>query len=419
MRFFILAFLVTTSLFGDDAIQQQNIFILKFIVLLVVLLIVMPFVLKKVREHGPKYKKKELPPLEQFESIEEKLEARKEKLKPRYEKEIEVDPLEIELEALLMERSVPEADIPRLSPMYRRYLEVKTGRLELITASFTFSEVLDTVIQRLRKAEEDRNFEVVFDIAPDVPSQIIGDEVKLIELLFYIIQNVIIKSETYLIKLQIKRLNLGDDALHLEFYIPNGTNDYESQKLDIFTPFEGNNTETNLELYLAKSYANMLHGDVNFVQEDAHSSAFIVEVKLYMPNPDELRHYRLPSKTMIGHSVLVVDDHNESALAVKKMFEYFRNEVDLLSSKELFLAIEILDDYDIVVIQERFYAKLLNSKLLEIKKERPIKAVSLNKNDDFTHTNEETLALLDGQLTKPATVQKVYDLLVTLYTEKV
>ena len=78
----------------------------------------------------------------------------------------------------------------------------------------------------------------------------------------------------------------------------------------------------------------------------------------------------------------------------------------------------MLDDYDIVVIQERYYAKHLNKKLLSIKEDRNIKAVSLNKNEGFKHSNEETIMLLDAELTKPVTVQKVFDLLVTLYSDK-
>ena len=115
---------------------------------------------------------------------------------------------------------------------------------------------------------------------------------------------------------------------------------------------------------------------------------------------------------------MIVDYHTASALAIQKMFEYFKNEVDVLSSKELFSAIEMLEDYDIVVIQERYFAKHLNAKLNEIKSSRDIKAVSLNKKESFTHSDSETLALLDGEMSKPVTVQKVFDLLVSLYQEK-
>jgi len=418
MRQILLLTFLTALLYADTAVQEENIFILKFIALGVILLIIMPFVLRKLRAMKPKFHKRELPPLEQFEvPVNSEIKLKRDETEPEPE-EVVIDPLEMELEHLLNEHSVAEENIARVSLMYRKYLEVTMGRAEAMTGSFAFSEVLDEVIKRLNIQLSEENFEVVYDIAADVPSKIIGDEIKFIDILYYLIQNVVINSDTYLIEVKIKRLNFGDDALHLEIHIPNGENNFSEEKLDIFTPFEGGETETDLELFLAKSYANLMHGDVNFNVEESNNSAFVVEVKLYMPNPGELRHYRLPSKSMIEHSVLVVDDHTESALAVKKMFEYFKNEVDVLSSKELFAALEMLDDYDIVVIQERYYAKHLNKKLLSIKEDRNIKAVSLNKNEGFKHSNEETIMLLDAELTKPVTVQKVFDLLVTLYSDK-
>jgi len=418
MRQILLLTFLTSLLSADNAVQEENIFILKFIALGVIFLIVMPFVLRKIRAMKPKFHKRELPPLEQFEvPIDSDIKLKRDETEPEPE-EVVIDPLDMELEHLLNEHSVAEDDIARVSLMYRKYLEITMGRAEVMTGSFAFSEVLDEVIKRLNNQLREENFEVVYDIAADVPSKIIGDEIKFIDILYYLIQNVVLNSDTYLIEVKIKRLNFGDDALHLEIHIPNGDNNFSEEKLDIFTPFEGGETETDLELFLAKSYANLMHGDVNFNVEATNDSAFVVEVKLYMPNPGELRHYRLPSKSMIEHSVLVVDDHTESALAVKKMFEYFKNEVDVLSSKELFVALEMLDDYDIVVIQERYYAKHLNKKLLSIKENRNIKVVSLNKNEGFKHSNEETIMLLDAELTKPVTVQKVFDLLVSLYSNK-
>ena len=92
--------------------------------------------------------------------------------------------------------------------------------------------------------------------------------------------------------------------------------------------------------------------------------------------------------------------------------------MDVLSSKELFSALEMLDDYDIVGIQERYFAKHLNAKIETIKSSRVLKTVSLNKNEAFEHSDSETISLLDGEISKPVTVQKVFDLLVSLYQEK-
>ncbi len=389
---------------------------MKIIGVVILILIVMPIILRQLRNLAPTAERHIPLPVEKETNPKKK----KKSLKPEADEEDETprDPLDIALESLFNEHRVPQEKRESFAPLYRRYLELKMGKVEIKTGSFDFNTVLDAVMTKVHTLQSDRNFEIVFDMDANVPSQLIGDAERMEETLFFLIQNVVLKSSSYLIEIQIKRLNLGDGALHLEFYISYDKDNYQEEKLDIFTPFTEGATQTGLELYLAKEYARLMNGDVTFEPEGENDSAFMVNLKLFMPNPSEMRHYRLPSKTMIGHSVLIVDDHTASALAIQKMFEYFKNEVDVLSSKELFSALEMLEDYDIVVIQERYFAKHLNAKLEAIKSKRVIKAVSLNKNEVFKHSDAETKALLDGEMSKPVTVQKVFDLLVSLYQEK-
>ncbi len=417
---YLCSSLVSSTLSAQQTLQEarveENLFILKLIGVVILILIVMPFILRQLRNLAPKTE------LRTIEPHHHETKVVKKKKRPSVEEPEEVetpkDTVEIALETLFNERRVPQESRAAFAPLYREYVELQLGKVEVRTGSFDFNTALDAVMTRVHRLGNDRNFEIVLDIDANVPSQLIGDAERMEEILFFVIQYVVLKSHAYLIEVKIKRLNLGDGALHLEFYISYDKDNYQKEKLDIFTPFAEGATQTGLELYLAKEYARLMHGDVTFEPEGENDSAFMVTLKLFMPNPSEMRHYRLPSKTMIGHSILIVDDHRASALAIQKMFEYFKNEVDVLSSKELFTALEMLDDYDIVVIQERYYAQHLNKSLNAIKAKRTMKAVSLNKNEVFVHNDPETKALLDGELKKPVTVQKVFDLLVALYQEQ-
>jgi len=418
--FLLFSLALTTTLYAQKTLQEiradENLFIMKLIGIVVLILIAMPFALRKFRStYKVEQSEYRAPAQKQPKPTKEKKKKKKEE--PQEEEKV-VDPVDAALERLFNERRIPQEKRESLSPVYRNYIELKMGKVEVSTGSFDINTVFDKVMTRVHSLEADRNFEIVFDIDAAVPSQLIGDAERMEETLFYVIQNVVVKSSSYLIELQIKRLNMGDGALHLEIYIPYNKDNFQEEKLNIFTPFVEGTTASGLELYLAKEYARLMHGDITFEPYNENDSAFMVTLKLYMPNPSEMRHYRLPSKTMINHTILIVDDHAESALAIKKMFEYFKNEVEVLSSKELFSALEMLDDYDIVVIQERFFSKQLIAKIDKIKSERVLKAVSLNRTEIFEHTDMEIINILDSELTKPVTVQKVFDLLVSLYQEK-
>ena len=389
----------------SEARVEENMFVMKIIGVLILILIIMPFILRQLKSLVPKTEKAK--PHMNFDEDDEV----KKKSKKQEEEVTNIDPVAYALETLFDQRAVPPEKREAYTPLYRKYVELKMGEVDVRTGSFYIDSVLNAVMERVHQLDDERNFEVVFDMDANVPSQIIGDAERMEEILFYLIQNVVQKSDTYIVEVKIKRQDFGDAVLHLEFHIGCGEEMMEVN----FEAFLDKKSETGLELYLAKEYAKLLGGDVSFEQGHGKRKTLLVKLKLYMPNPSEMRHYRLPSKTMIGHSVMIVDDHKESALAIQKMFEYFKNEVELLSSKELFLALEMLEDYDIVVIQERYFAKHLLDRLEKIKPECGVKVVSLNKNEAFKHTEERTLEILDGEISKPVTVQKVFDLLIALY----
>lgn len=423
MRFlFVLFFLLfSAQLYGQKTLQEirieENILILKIVVMVVLFLIAMPFILRIMRvkaslqgqnssypvQHRPKKAKVKVS--SQVDSVQK-------------DSSKQDDPLDQALEALFNEHHVSPEDRERCMPLYEGYIELKSGKLEVKTGSFDFNAVLEAVTDKVHALEEERNFEVVFDINANVPAQLIGDADRIADMLFFVLRNVVLRSSTYVIEMRVKRLNLGDESVHLEFHIPYARHNYQEENLDIFTPFINETPPFGLELYLAREYARLMEGDITFELYNHNDSVFVIDMKLHMPNPNEMRFHRLPSKTMIEHSILIVDDHKESALAEKNMFAYFKNEVDVLSSKELFGALEMLDDYDMVVIQERYFSRNLVKKLQEIKSSRVIKVVSLNKNHEFRHTDEETLNILDAEIHKPVTIQKVYDLLVLLYQEE-
>ena len=422
MKFSLLScsLLLSSALYAQKTLREirveENLFIMKIVGVVVLVLVAMPFVLRKLHARANQEKQQPQPVEKISKADETKLSLATEN--GRKENEDDIDPIAVALETLYIEHSIPEEEQVNYEETYRRYLEVRMGRADIKTGSFDINTLLEAVTAKIHAVEYERNFELVFDIDANVPPQVIGDAERMTDVLLFVLHNAVVKSDSHLIELRIKRLGLSGNAAHLEINIPYGKDNYQVEKQNLFAPFGEGFPPLGLELYLAREYARLMHGDITLERYNDNESAFVINIELYMANPSEMRHYRLPSKTMIGHNILVVDDHVESALAVKNMFVYFKNEVDLLSSKELFGALEMLDDYDIVVIQERYFSHKLIGKVKEIKSSRDIKVVSLNKNQDFKHTIEGIVNLLDAEICKPVTVQKVFDLLVALYSNE-
>jgi len=423
LPFLLLSLLLSTALYAQKTLQEarveENLFILKIIGIVVVGLVAMPLVLRKLKKNVPEATRIHTAPVHHKNERSYREEVEKEMPKAEQaEPEDTADPLESVLDNLFYKHNLSAEERVQWEPLYRRYVELKMGKAEIKTGSFNFNTMLDSVVEKAKELTEQRNFEVVFDIEGNVPVTMIGDADKVADMLFFVLRKVILSSSAYITVIKVKRLNLGDTAVHLEFYIPYAKDNYLAEYLDIFTPFEGDDREVSLSLYLAREYARLMHGDITFDLCDKNDSAFAIDIKLLMPDPTEMRHYRLPSKSMMGHNVLLLDDHKESAIAIQKMFEHFKNRTDVYSPKELFADLKVVEDYDIVLIQERYFSKNLVEKLQQIKAVWEIKVISLNKNEVFEHQDSVTKTLLDGQVYKPVTLKKVYELLIALYQEK-
>jgi len=422
LPFLLLPLLLSTVLYAQKTLQEarveENLFILKIIGIVAVGLVAMPLLLRKLRKNVPEPARKHTAAVHRRSVATYREEEPRDMPAAEEEAEDAADPLESVLEDLFDKHGLSAQQRMDWEPLYRRYIELKMGKVEIKTASFNFNTMLDSVVEKADELASKRNFEIVFDIEGNVPVTLIGDGAKVADMLFFVLRKVILGSSDYITVLKIKRLNLGDGAVHMEFYLPYAKDNYMAEYLDVFTPFEGDDRQGALSLYLAREYARLMQGDITFELCDTNDSAFAIDIKLYMPDPTEMRHYRLPSKKMMGHNVLLLDDHKESAIAVQKMFEHFKNKTDLYSPKELFADLKVVENYDIVVIQERYFSKNLVEKLQQIKAVWEIKVISLNKNEVFEHKASETKALLDGQVCKPVTLKKVYELLIAQYQEQ-
>jgi len=264
LPFLLLPLLLSTALYAQKTLQEarveENLFILKIIGIVVVGLVAMPLILRKLRKNVPEAMQTHTAPVHHKRDKTYREEVEREMPVAQQKKaEDAADPLESVLDNLFYKHNLSAEERIHWEPLYRRYVELKMGKTEIKTGSFNFNTMLDSVVEKAKELTEQRNFEVVFDIEGNVPVTMIGDADKVADMLFFVLRKVILSSGAYITVIKIKRLNLGDGAVHLEFYLPYAKDNYLAENLDIFTPFEGEDREGALSLYLAREYARRYH----------------------------------------------------------------------------------------------------------------------------------------------------------------
>ena len=221
-----------------------------------------------------------------------------------------------------------------LNARQRNYLtkvgNAAQGLLEIINDILDFSKIeagmmriehipfsLDSRLQHLAdlctlKARE-RGLELLFDIAPDVPDKLIGDPLRLGQILLNLVGNGIKFTEQGEVTVRVRRIGETADGVELRFEVQDtGIGMTEAQQAALFSAFTQADTSTTrkyggtgLGLSICKRLVELLNGSISVTSQPGVGSCFAFQ--LLMPlaeaSPPAQR-IGLPT----GLRTLVVDD---------------------------------------------------------------------------------------------------------------
>ncbi len=327
--------------------------------------------------------------------------------------------LQQELENYLLREeekvAVASQSFMELSADFVDFLKVKSGKIKLKERAFTLNDMLDDLAKSLRSQMARTKVELIFDIETKVPPKLIGDKRHIRLLLFNLLSNIIHHRTGSQIVLHANS-SRGDNTLKLIFHVEGCMLGEETGDLDsLFVPFADSTFDESMqiEFYIARELSRMMKGDISFGKDDMGRDELKVELLLSEENPDDKRFYRLPSRSMIGHKILIVNENKKLAKSIQNMYEYFQNEVTLLLSSEFASKPEIISDYHTVVIDKDALGLSLVEKLRAIKRAHKVNVVAL------LHAKDEVdykvpLGAVDQLLMKPITIKNVFNTIIAL-----
>jgi hypothetical protein len=267
---------------------------------------------------------------------------------------------------------------------------------EVIEDTFNINNVLTQLFSSLKSIENEERIEVIYEMDSTIPRILRGDSESLLKLLSKVLTFVIQQSDR---KEFVLSLSSVEDFLYEEFIsfrIPR-TN-IEKEKLLNF-----------LETQITKEI-EMLGGQIVDGQEDTS------EIHLSIPFKNvELgfrRHYRLPHKNVVGKKILLLCSNEQTAQSLKKMFQYFLYDVHV-GIDELKKHGNDLALYDILIISEKMVTEKTRETIAKVQERAPLKYVLLRDPDDL----DEDIKTSPEYFVKPITQEKIFDLIMSLYTE--
>ncbi|MDD5159248.1 MAG: ATP-binding protein [Sulfuricurvum sp.] len=239
--------------------------------------------------------------------------------------------------------------------------KMEAGKVTIEQIPFDLNALLDDISNIISHKANEKKLELIFDLDSTVPNKLIGDPLRLLQVLVNLLNNAVKFTESGNIVLRargqhISRLNL---KIHFEV-IDTGIGMNHEQIDRLFHSYaQADETisrrygGTGLGLSICKNLVALMGGTIQVQSKLNEGSTFSFDIKLHSDLDFEKRRYRLPTTELMSKNALILDENTHSASVLQRGLEYFHYEVKpVVDSLD---AIALLQKYtfDIVFIDTK------------------------------------------------------------------
>jgi len=196
------------------------------------------------------------------------------------------------------------------------FSRIEAGQLRLEHTRFHFEHILSTVSVLLAGGAWDKGIEPVFDIAPGLPAELVGDPMRLQQILLNLMSNAIKFTSQGEVKLSVQVLAEDAAGLSLEFAVQDSgigiAPEQQEQIFDAFSQADSSTSRkfggTGLGLAICRRLAGLMGGQISVDSTPGQGATFRFRCPLARASTDD--HGPQPADDAVrGLQLLVVDDN--------------------------------------------------------------------------------------------------------------
>lgn len=206
------------------------------------------------------------------------------------------------------------------------FSRLEAGRLELEAYPFPLEEVFEDFATLMGLPCEEKGLQLYIDVAPEVPDMVVGDRLRLSQVLMNLGTNAVKFTDAGSVLLQVGVDRMTDDVVVLRFQVSDtGIGIDEAQAEELFRSFTQADVSTSrrfggsgLGLAIARSLAMAMAGEVGVRRAPAGGSEFWFTAQLGVVPAEGASADSRMDGSWVGRRVLIVDaDRCAAGLLVK------------------------------------------------------------------------------------------------------
>lgn len=313
------------------------------------------------------------------------------------------------------------------------FSKIEAGKLSMESIEFFLEDVLETVTNLVGIKAQEKGLEVIYNIDPNIPHCLIGDPIRLGQILLNLTNNAVKFTKKGEIVLGCALLEEDADEARLEFYVQDtgiGLTQAQQDKLfQAFSQADATTTRkyggTGLGLFICKSLVEMMNGHIRVESEYSQGATFIFTVRLKRIGSQTITS-RFAAADILKKKVLVVDDNHIARTVLEKMLKDMAFKVIQADSaenglEELEMARKQGEPFDLILMDWQMPGMdgLQASEKIKTDLEGNIPSIIMIS----AYAREELVQKanrlgLDGYLVKPVSPSLLSDSIITALGEK-
>ena len=219
------------------------------------------------------------------------------------------------------------------------FSKIEAGKLDMESVDFQLEDTLDNISTLVSIKTQEKGLELLFKTYPSVPTALVGDPLRLGQILINLSNNAVKFTEVGEIVVSTELVKKDKAWVTLKFSVQDtGVGMTSEQAAKLFQPFmqaDSSTTRkfggTGLGLTISKRLAEMMGGEIWVESEQGRGSTFSFTANFGLGKEKAKKQYK-PASELRGMKVLVVDDNATSRDILQEMLESFTFEVTVAAS---------------------------------------------------------------------------------------
>lgn len=304
------------------------------------------------------------------------------------------------------------------------FSKIEAGKLALSPQPFALDDLLNDLIDLTAEKAHQKGLEFIIDIAPDVPYELVGDELRLGQILINYMSNAVKFTEQGDIRLEIRLDETRADGLLLYFAVHDTGIGLSAEQMGrLFNSFQQADASTTrkyggtgLGLAISRTLAEMMQGEVGVDSHLGSGSTFWFTALLQPATAEQLSNSLQPSLDLRGTRALVVDDNPKTAEAIAHMLTAMRFVVTIATDGAA--ALDLIRQsmssapIELVLVDDgmpQMSGQQMAQHLADMQLPTPPAVVVLHSGEYAARLDEHSSAAISAHLAKPVTPSLLFD----------